>query len=132
MSRIYQKRSRSIQLMLLGTATLLAGCHHAQAFVPDQPDLYQSPDRDPTVPSGMYASESDCIESVGANYCEPVTFVRDQNSMAAVGYESDEVAYQTWPQYLVYWMSRGSARVGSQIIRGGFGHSSARFGGVWV
>ncbi len=144
-----QKRSQSIHLMLLGTATLLSGCH-STPFVPDQADLYQSPDRDPNMPPGAYATEADCMNAVGAGNCEPVgydvasrptvtPFGESGPTDVAVGYTDDEyyplyyVPPYPFSQQLIYWFGRGGgARVAPPIVRGGFGRSSARYGGVWA
>jgi hypothetical protein len=134
-------RSHSIHLLFLGAATILSGCHSAQV-VPDQTELY--PPADPDARPQRYATEAECIESVGTDYCEAVeilplidqTLVRT-DSIAAPYYDDQENYESMWlsqsaiPQWGTYWVSRGTSRVWRGAVRGGFGHSALRFGGAF-
>jgi hypothetical protein len=134
------RRSHSTKLLFLGAATLLSGCH-GPLFVPNQSDLYPSPDRNPNAPPQRYATEADCIESLGADYCQRVVETApapqatvNGDSMAAVGYTDEENFDSIWlsPYSLIppytYWISRGGGQVAGGIVRGGFGRSATKFG----
>jgi hypothetical protein len=111
-------------------------------FIPEQSELYPSPDTVPNDSPQRYASEAECIDALGADYCQRIDEVRQDpanaeagQSSTAIGYDDGDNYLALWPSYyygyqpFTYWVGRGYSGFSSGVVRGGFGRSGLRYGG---
>jgi hypothetical protein len=111
--------------MLFGTVTLISG-GHTTSVMQDEQDLSQS---DPNLngSSELNATEIDCIDATGAEYCEPI---QDEWSESAIAL-ADGASGSTGAA-LGYTNDEDDPEQSLPIQRGGFGHSSAYYSGEAV